>query len=103
MKSAKPKSPPKLATSILKWFCKPDLLEDVEGDIAELYTDRVTTGKKQAGLRDFMDVILLFRPGIIKEIGIKNGLINTAMLKNYLKIALRNALRYIGFTALNLI
>ncbi|WP_424961968.1 ABC transporter permease [Ekhidna sp.] len=96
-------SPPKLPVRFLRWFCNADLLEDVEGDLSELYSERLEEDKRIAKLKYLRDVILLFRPGIIKNIELKNGLINTAMIKNYLKIAFRNAKRYRGFTALNLL
>ena len=95
--------PPKLATSFLRWFCNPLLIEDVEGDLSELFSERANTSQLKAKLKYHLDVLLLFRPGIIRNLEIKNGLINIAMIKNYLKIALRNALRYKGFTALNLL
>lgn len=95
--------PPKLATRFLRWFCDPMLIEDVEGDLSELFAERASKGNFKARAKYFLDVLLLFRPGIIKNLEIRNGLINTAMIKNYLKIALRNALRYKGFTALNLL
>ncbi|WP_350216688.1 ABC transporter permease [Ekhidna sp.] len=96
-------SPPKLPTRLLRWFCNPKLIEDVEGDLSELYAERVAKSIPKAKLKYLLDVLLLFRPGIIKNFELKNGLIHTAMIKNYLKIALRNALRYKGFTMLNLL
>ncbi|MEQ8628427.1 ABC transporter permease [Ekhidna sp.] len=96
-------SPPKFPTKFLRWFCNADLLEDVEGDLSELFAERAEKNRKTASLKYLRDVLFLFRPGIIKNIELKNGLINTAMIKNYLKIAFRNAKRYKGFTTLNLL
>lgn len=96
-------SPPKIPLRFLKWFCDPDLLEDVEGDLSELFLTRYEENGKWARLLYIRDVLLLLRPGIIKNFEINKGLINTAMLKNYLKIALRNFNRYKGYTALNLL
>ncbi|MEP0985533.1 ABC transporter permease [Ekhidna sp.] len=95
--------PPKFPTRLLRWFCNDTLIEDVEGDLSELFAERHKKSPAKARLKYFLDVMLLFRPGIIKNFELKNGLINTAMIKNYLKIALRNALRYKGFTMLNLL
>lgn len=95
--------PPKLATRFLRWFCNPMLIEDVEGDLSELYAERASANRMKAKVKYYLDVLLLLRPGIIKNLELKNGLINTAMIKNYFKIALRNAFRYKGFTALNLL
>ncbi|SNT14960.1 ABC-type antimicrobial peptide transport system, permease component [Ekhidna lutea] len=103
MSSSSEISPPKLPTRFLRWFCNPNLIEDVEGDLSELYAERFTESQPKAKLKYLLDVLLLFRPGIIKNIELKNGLIHTAMIKNYLKIIFRNALRYKGFTTLNLL
>ena len=78
-------------------------MEDVEGDLSELFAQRLASNKSKAKLWYFLDVLFLFRPGIIKNLEFRNGLINTTMLKNFLKVAIRNAIRYKGFTALNLL
>ena len=95
-------SPPGLPLRFLKWFCDPMLLEDVEGDLAELFSERSDSGRNMARLRYLLDVLFLFRPGIIKNIEIKNGLINTAMLKNYLKSTIRNLVKYKSFSSINI-
>ncbi len=95
--------PPKLPLRLLRWFCREDLIEDVEGDLEELFSERIRSQPGTAKLRYVVDVLLLMRPEIIGKFKINIGLINFGMLKNYLKIALRNALRYKGFTALNLL
>lgn len=78
------------------------LIEDVEGDLSELFAERATKGKFIASLKYALDVLLLFRPGIIKNIELKNGLINTPMLKNYLKSAVRNLLKHKSFSSINI-
>ena len=95
--------PPHLAVRFLRWFCKPELVEDVEGDLSELYDLRRSSKQSNVALKYWLDVLLLIRPDIIKNIELKNRLIHTDMVKNYLKIALRNALRYKGFTVINLL
>ena len=96
--------PPKMALRFLKWFCHPDLIEDVEGDLCELYKKRLEAGKRaKADLLFAVDVLLLFRPGVIRNFEPFNTKINYAMLSNYLKIARRNAMLYKGYTFLNLL
>ncbi|GAB4250765.1 MAG: ABC transporter permease [Ekhidna sp.] len=95
-------SPPKWARAFLHWFCDPKLIEDVDGDLLELYAARLDQNKTIAGLIYWKDVMLLFRPGIIKNIELKNRLINTSMLKNYLKSTVRNLLKYKGFSFINI-
>lgn len=93
--------PPKMAKSLLNWFCRSELIEDVEGDLSELFAQRVSDGKHFAKLKYYLDVILLFRPGIVKNIEIKIGLINYSMLRNYLKSTVRNLMKYKAFSAIN--
>ena len=96
-------SPPKLPLRFLRWFCSPELLEDVEGDLKELFNTRFSESKSKANWLFLRDVLMLFRPGIIRQIKLFKGQNNNAMLSNYLKIAFRNALRYKGYTSLNLL
>ncbi len=93
---------PKIPLMIFRWFCHPDLVEDIEGDLSELYKTRYENNKTKAKLHFALDVLLLFRPGIIKNFEPFKTKINYAMLSNYLKIARRNAMLYKGYTFLNL-
>jgi len=43
--------------AFLRWFCDPELLEDVEGDLTELYRSRATRHPIKAKLFFFTDVI----------------------------------------------
>ncbi len=78
------------------------LIEDVEGDLSELFAERASKNRIIAKVKYLIDVILLFRPGIVRNFEIKNGLINTAMLKNYFKSAMRNLLKYKSFSSINI-
>lgn len=103
MKPNTDKQPPKWALKLLRWFCLPRLLEDVEGDVTELFYLRRKTRPAQAGLLFIIDVILLFRPGIVRPFRLFTGLKNIAMFKNYFSVAIRFALRHKGHTLLNLL
>ncbi|WP_436517528.1 FtsX-like permease family protein [Ekhidna sp. To15] len=94
--------PPKLPRRFLKWFCNPQLVEDVEGDLSELFAERASENRFKAKLKYMLDVLMLFRPGIIRNFELKNGLINTSMLKNYLKSSIRNLLKYKSFSSINI-
>ena len=59
--------PPKIALRFLRWFCDARLLEDVEGDLMELYKTRAAVDNKKAKWLFCLDVLLLFRPGIIRN------------------------------------
>jgi hypothetical protein len=61
------KSPPRLCRRFFRWFCHPDLLPGVEGDLMELYTERLAeSGKRKADRRFIIDVLLLFRLGLLR-------------------------------------
>ena len=63
------KTPPRLWLRFFRWFCHPDIAKYVEGDLTELYSERLDEkGKRYADARFFLDVILLLRPSIIKPL-----------------------------------
>ncbi len=94
--------PPVLSQKLLRWFCDPDILEDVEGDLAELYNNRLSQSRTKAKWHYTKDVLLLFRPGIIRNFNPSFTLINTTMLINHFKSALRHALKHKGYSLINL-
>ena len=83
MKGQQDIMPPKIPITYLRWFFSPDLLEDVEGDLSELFFQRSEQSISWAKFKYFRDVLLLFRPGIIKNLGLKTGLINTVSFKSF--------------------
>lgn len=94
--------PPQFPLSVLRWFCNPKLLEDLEGDLAELFQSRATKNIHRAKLLYALDVLLLFRPGIIRKIGHLNHVNSIDMLFNHIRTAVRHAFKYKGYTAINI-
>ena len=103
-------NPPRWAEALLESFCPPESLEEVQGDLAELYD----TGYTRMGSGEPTDAMLLIRLGLyvpsekekkhplhplpasirthsytIAHTIIHSPAINT-MLRNYLKIAFRH-------------
>tara|TARA_R110001599_G_scaffold109575_1_gene273141 strand:- start:1489 stop:4167 length:2679 start_codon:yes stop_codon:yes gene_type:complete len=93
--------PPKRALQFLRWFCREDYLEEFEGDLIELFEKHFETSPKKAKRKFFWGVMRSFRPGFMKAFYKVNYSITTAMFKNNLKVAWRNALRQPFFTFLN--
>ncbi len=86
--------PPRLPLRLFRWFCHPKLKNSIEGDLMELYEERkVVSGKLKADLKFVRDVLLLFRPGIIKPAEGYQNLNNYGMLKNYFKIGWRSLVK----------
>jgi len=95
-------SPPKYFHRFFRWFCHPDLLPGVEGDLMELYNERLAKyGKRKADRRFIIDVLLLFRLGIIRPVEGSYHLNSYGMFKNYLKVGVRNILKYKAFSFIN--
>jgi len=92
---------PKAATRFLQLFCDPDILEDVEGDLRELFDRRVASSTTKAKIAAWMDVIKLFRPGIIKDSTLFENSNTASMFKNYFKAAWRNMLKHKSFSTIN--
>ncbi len=93
--------PPKRALKFLRWFCREDYLEEVEGDLVELFEKRYEQSPTKAKRSFTWSVLKYFRPAFIKSFQQLNNSNTTAMFKNYLKVSWRNLKRQPFFTALN--
>ncbi len=100
--------PPLLARKLLKWFAGKADLEDIQGDLDEVYgLKREQKGRLKADFGYWKQVLsLLFSYGLKKR---KKGASyssyyhknSIAMLKNYFKIAFRSFSKHKLFTSLN--
>ncbi len=96
--------PPKLFLKFFQWFCHPGLQKPIEGDLMELYEERIKDGgKKKADLKFIRDVLLLFRPSIIKPADGTYRINNYGMLKHNVKLAFRSFKRFKTSFTINLI
>src|SRR5687767_3172184 len=96
-------APSKFFLRFFRWYCEPKMLDYIEGDLMEVYKTRVKTlGKKKARRKFIIDVLLLFRPGIIKPIGAYKNFNNYSMYKSYFKIGWRNLLKNKGYSFINI-
>ncbi len=94
--------PPKVFLRFFRWYCHPMMLDYIEGDLFEVYKRRLAqSGKRRADIMFIIDVLLLFRPGIIRASEENNNIIMYGMLRNYLKIGWTNLWRAKGYTAIN--
>lgn len=95
--------PPKLFLNFFRWYCHPEMADHIEGDMMELYTERVRGfGKRKADLKFIRDVILLCRPGIIRPVTVGTHVNQYDMVKSYFKVGWRNMLRSKGYSAINI-
>ncbi|MEO0337649.1 MAG: ABC transporter permease [Bacteroidota bacterium] len=95
--------PPSLAIKIFSWFCKPDYHGDIEGDLLEHFHSNIEEkGSKQARLLFWFDVLLLFRPGIIRPLFTRNFFNHPTMFKQYFKISWRHLIKNKAYSFLNI-
>ncbi len=88
-------TPPRWPLKFFRWYCHPDFMEDIEGDIVERFEKNAEMGSLKTARWEFSkDVIKLFRPGLIRSFSDNYQLNQIGMLKNFLKTGWRNFLKY---------
>jgi putative ABC transport system permease protein len=96
-------SPPQFLVRFFRSFCDRSLHRYIEGDLFELYRERLNhSGKIKADLHFAIDILLLFRPGIIRPFFTNQNTTAMGIYKNYLKIGWRNLLRNKGYSMINI-
>jgi putative ABC transport system permease protein len=94
--------PPKIFLRFFRWYCHPSMKRHIEGDLMELYNEQLKiSGKRKADLKFALDVVLLFRPGILKPEDNFN-INHYDMYKSYLKLGWRNILKNRGYSLINI-
>ena len=110
------KQPPRWADWLLKTFGHPDTLEEVQGDLFELYGYWVqTVGERTAQRRYVLSVLKLLRPLAKRKLDQDYSspeylggeprttfFLRPDMLRNYLKIAFRNLSKNTGYSFINI-
>lgn len=96
--------PPKLANRFLEWYCRADLLEEIQGDAFELFYRTAKESRWKANLGFTWNVVRFFRWKNIRKGNPKeNNQLSAAMFKNILLVTLRNFLRQPGHSLLNVV
>ena len=95
---------PRFIFLFFQWYCKSERLEELHGDLEELYLDRLEEiGKTRALLHYAWDVIRCCQPYAWKKIGNQLNSNTLDMFRNYLRIAVRHLLRQPGYASLNIL
>jgi len=96
--------PPNWADRFLRWYCNPKFLEEIEGDIYELFDRRLEVrGPKMAKAKFIWDVFRFFRWSNIKRSNSKYYSMNRfTLFKNYLKLGMRNIKRNLISSSINI-
>lgn len=94
--------PPQWINKLLRAVCKDYLLEEMEGDLLEFYTDwQEEYGTKKANALYVYHAFKFLRPYSLKSF-FKISLFNTMMLKTHFKIAYRQLMINKAFSSLNI-
>ena len=93
--------PPSRPLRFLRWFCRPEYLEEIEGDLTELFLKQHATSPKLARRRFMWSVIKHFRPEFIRSPRLRTTN-PTNMLRHNVLITYRNAWRYKSAFFINL-
>lgn len=103
MQHPKNTEPSPLLLRLFRWFCKPEYHPDIEGDLLEMFEDRCDArGHRHAQWLLFFDILLLFRPSLIKPLSGLNPFKYPTMFKSNLKIAWRHLVKQRFVTIINL-
>ncbi|WP_138990784.1 ABC transporter permease [Larkinella sp. C7] len=95
--------PPRWADWLLEHFVAPHLLEDVQGDLHEVFYKQTEHGGLANARRAFVRAVLNYlNPFFLKrKPEAYSKPTNTTMIRNYFKIAFRNLVRNKSYTAIN--
>ncbi|GAB2544211.1 ABC transporter permease [Spirosoma aerophilum] len=100
------RTPPRWTQKLLNAFGHPDTREEVQGDLLELYNYWVqAVGKRRADWRYILSALKLLRPLARRRTNEQYrspSFHSPIMLRNYLKIALRNLVKNKAYSAINI-
>ena len=96
--------PPKWATRLLAWYCRAELLEDLQGDLTEYFHRNLQErGAPVARLIYILDVLKFFRPYTIRKPAFSNPLNGTLSMKKQLQFSFRRLGRHKLTTGINIL
>lgn len=104
MKEQQEHQPPLWAQRFIEWYCKPELVEDLMGDLHEYFERNVESiGPRRAKLIYIIDAIKFFRSYTVRKPRFVNLLINYIMIGSYIKTSGRNLMRNKLFSSINIV
>ncbi len=98
-----PLQPPKNALRFLRWFCRRDYLEEIEGDLIEIFDGHADDNPRTARRKFWWQVLLHFRPDFIRSFFSNHVILNPDMILNTFKQASRTLTKNRIYTSINVI
>jgi putative ABC transport system permease protein len=94
MESLNPIQPPKWPLKFLRFFLKKEFLEEIEGDMEEIFYDNAEQLSLRRARRMYTwEILKLLRPVLIRNLEILQQLNHLPMFKNYFKVSLRGLMK----------
>src|SRR6185436_9903975 len=104
MKRKKTPEPPEWAERFLSWYCRPELLEDLQGDLNEYFERNLKSkGAKKARLIFIIDVFKFARTYTLRKPEFLRLFIQLIMIGSYVKTSGRSILRNKLFSTINIV
>lgn len=94
--------PPKYVVKFLRSFCREDYVEEIEGDLTEIYQRQHAQFPTRAKINFAWSVLKYFRPGFVKSFASENKS-TTIMIQHNVLVSYRNFLRYKSSFFINLV
>ncbi len=96
--------PPQWAQDFVAWYCKPQLAEDLLGDLHEYFERNVRRlGPRRAKLIYIIDAFRFFRSYTVRTPDFVNVIINWIMIRSHFKTSVRNIARNKLFSTINIV
>ena len=95
--------PPHNALKFLRWFCREDCLEEIEGDLTEIFEKQYENSPGKAKRKFIWSVIKYLRPEFLKSFNTNYHANPMDMFRHNFLITYRNFLRYKSSFFINLI
>jgi putative ABC transport system permease protein len=94
--------PPLPFLRFLRWFCREDYVEEIEGDLREVFKKQYEISPSKAKWKFAWSVVKYFRPEFIKSFKNSYQPSSYSMYKSYFKIGWRNLLKNKGYSFINI-
>ncbi len=97
--------PPRPVLNFLRWFCREDYLDEVEGDLVELFEKQHRHSPAAARWKFAGNVICYLRPEYMKVFQSRPSsytALSMTMIQNYIKLAFRNLRKRTAFSIINI-
>ncbi|ELR72529.1 hypothetical protein C900_01307 [Fulvivirga imtechensis AK7] len=102
MKSDSSHEAPKWPFRALRYLLKDEYLEELEGDMEEVFRDNLKIHSPEKAKRLFiLEALKLLRPSLLRNFGMSTAITRHLMIKNNLKIAFRLFRKEKAYTTIN--